>query len=71
MSNTKTRLALFTENFSIIYDANDIEKGENPRSGWDIRLAHSNNIEPQDLEDFTQLIKTFAEIIETLDGNGK
>ncbi len=68
MSNTKTRLALFTENFSIIYDANDIEKGENPRSGWDIRLAHSNNIEPQDLEDFTQLIKTFAEIIETLEG---
>ena len=71
MSNTKTRLALFTENFSIIYDANDIEKGENPRSGWDIRLAHSNNIEPQDLEDFTQLIKTFAEIIETLDGKGE
>jgi len=68
MSNTKTRLALFTENFSIIYDANDIEKGENPRSGWDIRLAHSNNIGLRDLEVFTYIIKTFAQIIQTLEG---
>ena len=71
MSNIRTRLALFNENFSIVYDEADIEKGKSPRSGWDIRLAHSNNIKPKDLEEFTQIIKTFAQIIETLDKNGE
>ena len=71
LRNQRTRLALFHENFSIIYDAEDIEKGENPRSGWDIRLMHKNTITTKKLEEFTHIIKTFAQIIETLDGNGE